>query len=42
MLLDTLPSMATAQHIYLALGFTQTTAYRHNPVPGAAFLKLQL
>jgi GNAT superfamily N-acetyltransferase len=42
MLLDTLPSMGAAQHIYLALGFTPTSAYRHNPVPGATFLKLQL
>ena len=42
MLLDTLPSMAAAQHLYLALGFTPTDPYRPNPVPGASFLKLQL
>ena len=42
MLLDTLPSMGAAQHIYQALGFTQTSAYRHNPVAGATFLTLQL
>jgi GNAT superfamily N-acetyltransferase len=42
MLLDTLPSMAAAQHIYFGLGFTPTSSYRHNPVPEATFLKLQL
>lgn len=42
MLLDTLPSMEAAQHVYLGLGFTPTTSYRHNPVPGATFFKLQL
>ena len=41
-LLDTLPSMAAAQHVYFALGFTPTDSYRHNPVPGATFLKLEL
>ena len=42
MLLDTLPSMVAAQHVYWALGFTPTNPYRQNPVPGATFLKLQL
>jgi ribosomal protein S18 acetylase RimI-like enzyme len=42
MVLDTLPSMAAAQHIYRALGFATTIPYRHNPLPGATFLKLQL
>jgi GNAT superfamily N-acetyltransferase len=42
MLLDTLPSMAAAQHVYFALGFTPTDSYRHSPVPGATFLKLEL
>jgi GNAT superfamily N-acetyltransferase len=42
MLLDTLPTMAAAQHVYFALGFTPTDSYRHNPVPGATFLKLEL
>jgi hypothetical protein len=41
MFLDTLPSMA-AQHVYFALGFTLIAAYRHNPVPGATYVKLQL
>jgi putative acetyltransferase len=42
MFLDTLPSMVAAQHVYQALGFTPAGAYRHNPLPGATFLKLQL
>jgi len=42
MLLDTLPSMQSAQHLYRALGFAPTAPYRHNPVPGATFLKLEL
>ena len=42
MLLDTLPTMAAAQRLYESLGFRETAAYRHNPVPGAAFLELEL
>ncbi len=42
MLLDTLPSMAAAQRLYESLGFRETAAYRHNPVPGATFLELEL
>ena len=42
MLLDTLPSMTAAQHVYFALGFTPTVSYRHNPVPGATFLRMEL
>lgn len=42
MLLDTLPSMKLAQDLYLSLGFTPTTPYRYNPLPGATFFQLQL
>jgi putative acetyltransferase len=42
MLLDTLPSMKRALNLYLSLGFTPTTAYRYNPLPGATFFQLQL
>ncbi len=42
MRLDTLPSMKRAQELYLAMGFKPIAAYRHNPVPGAGFLELEL
>ena len=42
MRLDTVPGMETAQTLYRALGFRQIERYRENPVPGAAFLELQL
>jgi ribosomal protein S18 acetylase RimI-like enzyme len=42
MLLDTLPEMAAAQARYRSHGFRETEPYRHNPVPGAAFLELEL
>lgn len=42
MRLDTLPSMVSAVGLYLSLGFRDIAPYRHNPVPGARFLELDL
>lgn len=42
MRLDTLPAMRSALALYLDLGFRDIGAYRHNPVPGARFLELDL
>jgi hypothetical protein len=34
--------MTGARALYRSLGFREIPAYRHNPVPGTAFLELHL
>ncbi|MGH7064316.1 MAG: GNAT family N-acetyltransferase [Stellaceae bacterium] len=42
MLLDTVASMTAARMLYAALGFRPTAPYYDNPLPGAAYLALDL
>ena len=40
--LDTLPSMAEAQHLYTELGFVDTEPYNDNPVANVRFMEMKL
>ncbi len=40
--LDTLPSMTAARAMYVALGFRAIAPYYESPIPGTAFLELDL
>ena len=40
--LDTLPDMASAQAMYVALGFRDIAAYTFNPIVGTRYMRLDL
>jgi GNAT superfamily N-acetyltransferase len=40
--LDTVPEMQSALALYRSFGFKPIGPYRHNPIPGASFLELEL
>lgn len=42
MVLDTVPSMQTAQKLYKSFGFYEIKPYRVNPVKGAVFMEMEL
>lgn len=42
MRLDTVATMAAARDLYRSLGFVPVPPYRHNPMPGAEFMELDL
>jgi ribosomal protein S18 acetylase RimI-like enzyme len=42
MVLDTVPSMQTAQKLYKSFGFHEIKPYRINPIKGAVFMELVL
>lgn len=41
-LLDTVPAMQDAIHLYRKMGFTDIAPYRFNPIPGALFMEAMI